>query len=189
MKKSIIIMLLAVFLISIGATYAQGVIATQKGPSQAQKGQNVTIIYTIQNNGNQDIFNVSVADQNFYKFIGTMKAGSKKIFTEKVYIPTDKQVKADFGSDATVSNPFFIGGVGVTYQDASGKTFGINSNSISIPLVSSKSTNTTTPANITQIASGNATADASQDGILQQIMNLFYSVMQYIQNLIAPQSG
>ncbi|MDP3033480.1 MAG: hypothetical protein Q8M97_00020, partial [Methanobacteriaceae archaeon] len=95
----------------------------------------------------------------------------------------------DFGSDATVSNPFFIGGVGVTYQDASGKTFGINSNSISIPLVSSKSTNKTTPANITQVASGSATTDASQDGIVQQIMNLFYSIMQYIQNLIMPQSG
>lgn len=182
-------MLLAMFLISAGAAYAQSVVVTQKGPSQAQKGQNVTITYTIKNNGNQDIYNVSVADQNFYKFIGTMKAGSKKIFTEKVYIPTDKQVKEDFGSTATVSNPFYIGGVGLTYQDASGKTYGINSNSISIPLVSSKSSNATTPANITQVASGSATTEPTQQGILDQIMNLFNSIIQYIQNMFTPQSS
>jgi hypothetical protein len=186
MKKSIILMLLAMFLISIGATYAQDVIATQKGPSQAQKGQNVTITYNIINNGNQDIYNVSVADQNFYKFLGTIKANSKKTFTQKVYIPTDKQVKEDFGKDATVSNPFFIGGVGVTYQDASGNTFGINSNSISIPLVSSKSTNATVPANITQVATA---GEPTQEGIIQQIMNLINSIIQYIENLFVPQSG
>jgi uncharacterized protein YpuA (DUF1002 family) len=186
MKKSIILMILVVLIISIGATYAQDVLATQKGPSQSEKGQNITIIYTITNNGNQDIFNVTVADQNFYKFFGTIKSGSKKIFTEKVYIPTDNELKEDFGDDATVSNPFFIGGIGVTYQDASGKTFGINSNSISIPLVSDKPTENIVPVNITPLASS---TDSSSSGIFQQIIDLFNSILQYLQNLFTPQNS
>ncbi|MCK9151487.1 hypothetical protein [Methanobacterium alcaliphilum] len=190
MKKKIILLILAMFILSCSAAYAKDVTAIQKGPATAKKGENITLTYTIHNNGNSDIYNVSVADQNFYKFLGTIKAGQSKSFTNRAYIPTDREVKEDFGPDATVSNPFYIGGVAVSYQNANGKTFGINSNSLSIPLVSTstnKTSDETIQVNITEI--NNTSANPSSQSIIQQIMDLINSIIMYVQNMFVPNSS
>lgn len=189
MKKGIILLVLAIFILACGAAYAKDVTAIQKGPATAKKGENITITYKINNNGNADIYNVSVAEQDFYKFLGTIKAGQSKTFKEKIYIPTDKEVKEDFGPDATVSNPFYIGGVAVSYQNANGEKFGINSNSLSIPLISSsnKATNKTVPLNITEI--NDTSTNPSSQGIIQQIIDLINSIITYVQNMFVPNSS
>ncbi len=66
--------------------------------------------------------------------IGTLKPGETKNYQYTLHIPTDKEVQQDFGSNATVSNPFFIGGFGVSFTDSSGSTHTINANSIEIKL-------------------------------------------------------
>jgi hypothetical protein len=111
------------------------VLATQKGPSTAYKGENITINYTIANTGSQTVYNVKALDQNFVKTLGTLKAGESKNFQYTIHIPTDEEVQEDFGSNATVSNPFYIGGFAVTYTDAKGSTYSLNSNKLEIKLV------------------------------------------------------
>lgn len=111
------------------------IIATQNGPVIAHKGQNVIINYTVSNNGTQSVYNVKVHDQNFDKTLGTIKPGEDKKFQHPMYIPTDEQVKEDFGPDATVSNPFFVGGFIVSFQDANGSKHSLTANSINIKLV------------------------------------------------------
>jgi len=180
LKKSLISTLLVLIILSSASyAFAQDVIATQKGPSQASKGENITIEYLITNNGNQAIYQVSVSDQNFYRFLGTIKPGETKKFTEKVYIPTDKEVQEDFGPDATVPNPFFIGGVGVSYQDASGNQYTINSNSLDIPLKTSENSNQNS-----NVENTNGTSKNEQNqGIWQEIVNFINSIIQYFKEL------
>jgi len=180
LKKSLISTLLVLIILSSASyAFAQDVIATQKGPSQASKGENITIEYLITNNGNQAIYQVSVSDQNFYRFLGTIKPGETKKFTEKVYIPTDKEVQEDFGPDATVPNPFFIGGVGVSYKDVSGKQYTINSNSLDIPLKSSENSNQNS-----NVKNTNETPENEQNqGIWQEIVNFINSIIQYFKEL------
>jgi hypothetical protein len=176
MKKTLILLVFAVLILAAGATYAQDVVATQKGPASAMKGETITLTYTVTNNGNQPIYGVTVNAQDFDKSLGTIGAGEKKTFTEKIRIPTDAEVKQDFGPDATISNPFYFGGVGVSYQDANGNSFSIESNSLSIPLVSSKSTITNKTTNTT-------TQPTTDQNILQQIIDFINSIIQYINNL------
>ncbi len=180
LKKSLISTLLVLIILSSASyAFAQDVIATQKGPSQASKGENITIEYLITNNGNQAIYQVSVSDQNFYRFLGAIKPGETKKFTEKVYIPTDKEVQEDFGPDATVPNPFFIGGVGVSYQDASGNQYTINSNSLDIPLKTSENSNQNS-----NVENTNGTSKNEQNqGIWQEIVNFINSIIQYFKEL------
>jgi hypothetical protein len=116
-------------------TAAIKILATQNGPATAHKGQNVTINYNVTNNGTQSVYNVKVHDQNFDKTLGTIKPGENKKFQHSLYIPTDEQVKADFGSDATVSNPFVVGGFGVSFQDANGSKHSVTASSLEIKLI------------------------------------------------------
>jgi Translocon-associated protein beta (TRAPB) len=111
------------------------ILATQNGPTTAHKGQNMTINYSVINNGTQRVYNVKVHDQNFDKTLGTINPGENKKFQHSLYIPTDEQVKADFGPDATVSNPFFLGGFEVSFQDANGSKHSTTASSIEIKLV------------------------------------------------------
>jgi hypothetical protein len=178
MRNTLILLVFAVLILAAGSAYAQDVVATQQGPNNAMKGETITITYTITNNGNQPIYDVMVSSQNFDKDLGTIGAGEKKTFTEKIKIPTDAEVKADFGSDATVSNPFYIGGVGVSYQDANGNSLSAKSNSLSIPLVSSKSASTNNTNNNTT-----ATEPTTDQGILQQIIDFINSIIQFFANL------
>jgi hypothetical protein len=69
------------------------------------------------------------------KTLGTIKPGENKKFQHSLYIPTDEQVKADFGSDATVSNPFVVGGFGVSFQDANGSKHSVTASSLEIKLI------------------------------------------------------
>ncbi len=109
-------------------------VASQTGPSTAVKGDNVTIKYNVSNTGGQIAYNVKATSQDFDTTIGTLKPGETKSYQYTLHIPTDKEVQEDFGSNATVSNPFFIGGFGVSYTDSSGSTHTINANSIEIKL-------------------------------------------------------
>ena len=108
--------------------------ASQTGPASAVKGDNVTIKYSVSNTGGQIVYNVKATSQDFETTIGTLKPGESKNFQYNLHIPTDKEVQEDFGANATVSNPFFIGGFGVSYTDSSGSTHTINANSIEIKL-------------------------------------------------------
>lgn len=114
---------------------AQDVVAIQSGPSTAHKGENVNIKCNVTNTGNNSVSNVKARSQNFDRNLGTINPGETREFQSVLYIPTDQDVKNDFGPNATVSNPFLIGGFVVTYQDAIGSETTINSNSLRIPLV------------------------------------------------------
>ena len=98
-------------------TKAIDVVAVQKGPETAKKGMNVTIQYEVTNNGTETVYNVQVDSQDFAQNIGTLKPGETKKGSSTILIPTDAEVQQDFGSNATVSNPYFIGGFSVTFND------------------------------------------------------------------------
>jgi hypothetical protein len=116
-------------------TAATKVVANQTGPATAKKGDNVTINYSISNLGSHEVFNVKTYDQNFETTIGSLKAGETQNFQYTLHIPTDEEIQEDFGPNATVSNPFFIGGFGVSFTDLNGSTHTINANSLEIKLV------------------------------------------------------
>jgi len=113
---------------------AVDVAATQKGPATAHKGDNVTITYNVLNNGNESVFNVKIDSQDFQQTIGTLKPGESRTFKNQMHIPTDQEVQQDFGSNATVANPFYIGGFSVSFIDISGAKHSVLSNSININL-------------------------------------------------------
>ncbi|MGZ7048477.1 MAG: hypothetical protein ACXVHO_00555 [Methanobacterium sp.] len=110
------------------------VLAIQKGPETAKKGMNVTIQYEVRNNGTETVNNVQIRSQEFQQTVGTLNPGESRTYNSKVEIPTDAEVQQDFGSNATVSNPFFIGGFVVTFNDAAGNNHSVTSNSIEIKL-------------------------------------------------------
>jgi hypothetical protein len=116
-------------------TTAQDVVATQSGPSTTNKGKNITITCKVTNKGNHTVSNVKARSQSFDKTLGTINPAETKEFQSVLYIPTDQDVQADFGPNATVPSPFFIGGFVVTFQDAKGSENTINSNSLEIQLV------------------------------------------------------
>lgn len=108
--------------------------ATMNGPSTGKKGTSVLINCSIINKGSTSIKNVIAHSQDFDRNLGIFGPGQTKSFTWNVYIPTDKEVQEDFGENATVSNPFYIGGFGVTFTDSSGSKNTVNSNNLNIKL-------------------------------------------------------
>lgn len=110
------------------------VVATQKGPETAKKGMNVTIQYEVSNKGTEAVHNVQIDSQDFEQNLGTINPGETKKGSFTIYIPTDAEVQADFGANATVSNPFYIGGFSVKFNDAKGSKHSIMANSIEIKL-------------------------------------------------------
>ena len=111
------------------------VVASQTGPATAKKGDNVTINYTVSNQGSSAVQNVKVSSQDLENTIGTLNANETKNYSYILHIPTDEEVQEDFGANATVSNPLFIGGFAVSFTDSNGSTHTINANSIEITLV------------------------------------------------------
>ncbi len=110
-------------------------VASQTGPATAKKGDNVTINYTISNKGGQVLYNIKANDQNFDTTVGTLKPGETKSYQYTLHIPTDAEVQQDFGPNATVSNPLFIGGFSVSFTDSNSSTHTITANSLEIKLV------------------------------------------------------
>lgn len=111
------------------------IIAVQKGPTTAKKGQNVTMQYEVSNNGYETVYNVTISSQQFGQKVGTLKSGETKRYTQSLYIPTDAEVQQDFGATAKTSNPFYIGGFAVLFIDAKGSNHTVHSNNITIKLV------------------------------------------------------
>jgi len=109
------------------------IVATQRGPETARPGSNITVTCKIKNEGKGPAKNVKVLSQDFERSLDVIEAGEEVEFQVQIYIPTEEEVKEDFGENATLSNPFFIGGFSVTYTDLSGK-HSLNSNSLEIPL-------------------------------------------------------
>lgn len=113
--------------------------ATQSGPSSASEGSSVSITWTVKNNGKVAISNVKGVDQSNSHSFGTIKPGESKSTTYSLYIPTDAEIAADFGSGndnvsvTTESNSFDIGGYYLTYS-ANGHSYSLNSNSVKIAL-------------------------------------------------------
>jgi len=114
-------------------TNITSVSAVLSGPSSSSEGSTITLTWKVTNNGNTDITNVTAGDQNENYDFGTIKAGETKIHTFTIRIPTTEGVKIDFGENATVSNPFYIGGFGLSYT-VNGQVTTTNSNAISITL-------------------------------------------------------
>ncbi len=110
------------------------IVANQTGPGTTKKGDNATINYSVSNKGGQVVNNVKIHDQNFDTTIGTLNPGETKTYQYTLHIPTDKEVQEDFKSNSTVSNPFFVGGFGVSFNDLNGSSHTINSNSLEIKL-------------------------------------------------------
>lgn len=111
------------------------VVANQTGPETARKGDNVTINYTISNEGSSAVQNVKISSQNFDNSIGTLNVNETKNYSYTLHIPTDAEVQEDFGPNSTVSNPFYIGGFAVSFTDSTGSIHSINANSLEIKLV------------------------------------------------------
>ncbi|MCL2687066.1 MAG: hypothetical protein FWE58_00835 [Methanobrevibacter sp.] len=107
--------------------------AVLSGPDSASEGSSVTLTWKVKNTGEVEITNVSAGDQNEDFDFGTIKPGETKTHTYTLYIPTSEGVKIDFGENATVSNPFYVGGFGLSYS-VNGHVTTTNSNSIKIPL-------------------------------------------------------
>ncbi|MBZ9570154.1 hypothetical protein KQY27_01120 [Methanobrevibacter sp. TMH8] len=117
-----------------GVTDQNGVIASLNGPKYSAQGKTVNLVWKITNNGSETIQNVQAQDQSNSHDFGNIAPGESKTFTASLNIPTLAQVKQDFGPDATIANPFSIGGFSVTYS-LNGENFQFNSNSLDIRLV------------------------------------------------------
>ncbi|BAW31508.1 MAG TPA: CARDB domain-containing protein [Methanothermobacter sp.] len=119
---------------NVTSTGAAKLVATQEGPETAHPGTNVTITCEIKNVGSEPAENIIVTSQVFEKRIEKINPGEKVKFNISVYIPTLEEVKKDFGPNATLSNPFYIGGYTVIYHDIKGE-HQITSNPINIKLI------------------------------------------------------
>jgi len=119
---------------NITTTGAAELVATQEGPETAHPGTNVTITCKIKNLGSGPAENIIITSQLFEKRIERIDPGEEVEFNVSAYIPTPKEVKEGFGPNATLSNPFFIGGYTVIYHDIKGK-HEITSNPITIKLI------------------------------------------------------
>lgn len=177
MKKiTMLVALLILVSSTIGAAFAQQIVATQKGPAEAHKGEYITIQYAITNNGAKTVYDVSVTSQNVDKYLGTINPGETRTFKSKINIPTDQEIKQDFGPDATVSNPFFIGGFAVIYKDDNGNEHTAKSNSLEIPFLEDGSQDGNASVNTTQ-------NHTEQKSLLDIIMEFFNSIVQFIRGL------
>lgn len=110
------------------------VVAILEGPKSAKEGDNIQLVWKITNNLGVPITNVQGTDQNQIHNFDKINPGETKTYSFSVPIPSLKNIKEDFGSNATISNPFYIGGFNVKYF-ANGAEHSINSNSIEIKLV------------------------------------------------------
>lgn len=180
MKKILVLMMVMFILSTVAASFAQQLVATQKGPVKAYEGEYITIECTVTNNRDEPAYDVQISSQNFDKNLGTIQPGETKTFDEKIYIPTEEEVKKDFGPDATLSNPFFIGSFVVTYKDANGIEHTIRSNSLEIPLIKEtegkKGINETTKNATTQ-------KQPAKKSILDMILDFLNAIIQYIRGL------
>lgn len=110
------------------------VVATLEGPKTAKEGDNIQIVWKITNNLNVPITNVQGSDQNKNHDFGQINPGETKTYSFSLLIPSSSVIQEDFGPNATIENPFFIGGFNVKYV-VNGIEHSINSNSIEVKLV------------------------------------------------------
>ena len=116
---------------SVGAV---DVVATQKGPSTAKQGDNVTITYTVSNEGSEPVYKVKIDSQNFEQTVGTLNPGETRTYTSTLHIPTNQDLQQDFKSNSTVPNPLSTSFV-VIFTDTNGSGHTIQSNVLDIKLV------------------------------------------------------
>ena len=109
------------------------VVATLEGPESANEGDNIQITWKITNNLNVPITDVYGIDQNENFDFGQINSGETKTYSFSMYVPSLKDIKEDFGLNATISDPFYIGGFNVKYF-VNGVEYSINSNPLEINL-------------------------------------------------------
>lgn len=109
-------------------------VAIQEGPKTAHPGTNVTITCKIKNIGSEPAENITVTSQIFERQINRIDPSEEVEFTVRAYIPTLEEVEEAFGPNATLSNPFYIGGYTVIYHDIKGE-HKISSNPLKINLI------------------------------------------------------
>jgi len=109
------------------------IVATQEGPETAKPGTNITLKCKLKNDGEGPAKNVKVLSQDFERSFSVIGPGEEVEFQVQLYIPTEEEVKREFGDDATLANPYFIGGFAVTYRDMTGK-HSTKANNLEIPL-------------------------------------------------------
>lgn len=101
----------------------------------AHKGQEVSINYVVTNKGTKPIHNVILEGQSIRKELGTIQPGQTVKVPYREYIWTDAEVKEDFGPDATVHNPYGLGGGTLYYTDYKGIKHTAQFGTIEIKLV------------------------------------------------------
>ncbi len=131
----IFIVFILIIICFSGIAFAIDVDVTQKGPSSAKKGSNVILSYEVKNNGSESIYNAQINTSTFKKQLGTINPGETKIYKHVIHIPTDAEIKKELGSNAVVSNPYHVEGIKMTFSDAQGLKYSINSNSVDINLI------------------------------------------------------
>jgi len=117
-----------------GDTDENNITASLNGPKYSSEGNTVNLKWKITNNGNDTITNVIAEDQSSSHNFGSLAPGESKTYSVSMNIPTLAQLREDFGPDATISNPFSIGGYSITYM-LNGEQFQFNSNSLEIKLI------------------------------------------------------
>ncbi len=113
---------------------AAELVATQEGPESAQPGENLVITCKIRNVGSEPAEDITVTSQLFEEHIKRIDPGEEIEFNVNAYIPTLEEVKEGLDPNATLSEPFCIGGCAVIYYDINGR-HEIRSNPIEIKLI------------------------------------------------------
>ena len=105
-------------------TDVNNVIATQDGPSEAEKGSEITVVWTVTNKGSSPITNVKAVSQFGEYNFGSLTPGESR--TTSFQVPTSGPIE---------DNPdiLFIGGFALEY-DFKGKHYKMNSNPIEVKL-------------------------------------------------------
>ncbi|WP_157078657.1 hypothetical protein [Methanobrevibacter filiformis] len=110
-----------------------GIKVTLNTEKLSSEGKTIDLIVKINNTGNYSIDNIILTWQYTNKSVGSINPGEVKTFNTTTRIPTTNEFRADFGPEANVSNPYFIGSFEAKYLLNKG-IFIAASNSVEIPL-------------------------------------------------------
>ncbi len=115
-----------------GTVDENNVVVSANCQKTAYQGTNAVIIWKITNNGNETIKNVEASDQGGYHNFGDIAPSQTKVYRYTMYIPTNNDLKIDFGMEnGQWPGPLWIGGYGVSYSIGN-ETFGTNANVMEI---------------------------------------------------------
>ncbi|MDO5848050.1 MAG: hypothetical protein Q4P18_00760 [Methanobrevibacter sp.] len=103
----------------------------QEAPKSFGEGDKIEIKWIVVNDSDFHLEKVKGFSQEMVHEFGEIKAHSKVEFSFPFVLPSIDLIKADFGEDATISNPFVIGSASLTFSITT-DTFTISSNSLEV---------------------------------------------------------